>query len=168
MGYTQLLNLGNVLLSPFEMRLRGGRSSRAPDLPFVDREHDDRLTGKRLIGPADLVVELISDSSTTRDRVEKLAEYAAEGVPEYWLIDPRPGRVQADFFRLTNQGTCATAALDADGRYHSSTLPGFWLNPAWLRQDPLPNPLLLLGTIAPNNVQINVLGSNGHPAPGAP
>ena len=42
---------------------------------------------------------------------------------------------------------------DAAGSYHSTALPGFWLKPEWLWQDPLPNPLTLLTEIAPEVVR---------------
>ena len=73
------------------------------------------LTPERLLGPADLVVELISDNSVTRDRRDKFGEYAAAGVPEYWLFDPRPHRQTAAFFHLTEEGSYRAAELDGDG-----------------------------------------------------
>ncbi len=148
-SYVRFFNLGEVITAPFEMRVLPGRASREPDLLFVAREHLDRLTPERLEGAADLVVELISDSSVARDRDDKFYEYQEAGVREYWIIDPRPGKERADFYHLTPQRKYQAVLPDADGRYHSAVLPGFWLNPEWMWQDPLPNPLTLLATIAP-------------------
>jgi Uma2 family endonuclease len=147
--YARHLNLGLVLAAPVEMQLFPGRSSREPDLLFVAREHLDRLTPERLVGPADLVVEIVSDSSVGRDRGDKFYEYQEAGVPEYLIIDPRPGKQRVDFFRLTAEGTYLAILPDAAGRYHSLVLPGFWFDPEWLWQDPLPNALTVLGMIAP-------------------
>jgi Uma2 family endonuclease len=148
-SYARRLNLGLVIAAPVEMQLFPGRLSREPDLLFVAREHLDRLTPERLVGPADLAVEIISDSSVARDRAEKFYEYEEAGVPEYWIIDPRPGRQRVDFYRLTAQGKYQAVLPDADGRYHAAALPGFWLDPAWLWQEPLPDPLDVLASVAP-------------------
>jgi Uma2 family endonuclease len=141
-------NLGLVRQAPFEMRLSPA-VSREPDILFLARPHLDRLTPQRLDGPADLVVEIVSADSVRRDRVLKFAEYAAAGVPEYWLLDPRPGHQRAEGFRLTG-GTYAAVPATPDGRIQADVLPGFWLQPAWLWQDPLPDPLACLREIAPD------------------
>jgi len=130
-------DLGELLTAPFEMRL--SRSAREPDILFVAREHLERLTPERLMGPADLVVEIVSDESERRDRVEKFNEYMEAGVREYWVIDPRPGREQADFWVLDEQGRYQARAVDEAGRYHAAVLPDFWLEVEWLWQTPLPS-----------------------------
>lgn len=145
--YAEAFDLGQVIAAPFEMRL--ARSAREPDLLFVARPHLDRLTPERLVGPADLVVELISDGSVRRDRLEKFGEYATAGVPEYWLLDPRPGRHRADFHRLTDEGVYEPIRPDADGRYRSIALPGLWVLPEWLWQRPLASPRWCLAQVAP-------------------
>jgi Uma2 family endonuclease len=132
--FVQFLKLGRLWIAPFEMRILSGRSSRAPDILFVTNEHLDRLTGERLVGPADLVVEIISDDSVQRDRREKFREYREEGVSEYWIIDPRPSKHRADFFHLTEDGDYELFATEDDERVTSHVLPGFWLRPAWLWQ----------------------------------
>lgn len=147
--YARSFVLGEVLTAPFEMRLWIGRSSREPDILFVAREHQDRLTEDRLEGPADLVIELVSDSSVARDRADKFYEYQEAGVREYWIIDPRPPTQRADFYRLMPDGRYQAVLPDEQGRYHATVLAGFWLDPSWLWQEPLPAPLTLLGPIAP-------------------
>lgn len=141
--------LGRVRVAPLEMRILPGRSSREPDVLFVAREHLDRLTPERLLGPADLVIEIVSESSVVRDRQDKFREYEEAGVREYWLFDSRPGREGADFYQLTPEGTYRSVPPDADGRYRAATLPGFWLRPDWLWQDPLPSTYDLLREIIP-------------------
>jgi Uma2 family endonuclease len=140
-SFVHMLNLGAVRFAPLEMRLIPGKVSREPDILFIARDNLQRLTPERLDGPADLVVEIISEESVTRDRVRKFQEYQQAGVAEYWLIDPRPGKQQAAFYQRSPQGTYQAAELDSSGRYHSAVLRGFWLRPDWLWQEPLPDPL---------------------------
>lgn len=87
-------------------------------------------------GPADLVIEIVSPESVLRDRGEKYAEYEAGGVREYWIIDAEAKR--ADFFVLDSEGRYQRATPDADGKYGSAVLPGFWIKIGWLWQTPLP------------------------------
>lgn len=146
--FAGFFHLGEVLTAPFEMKLSPYGPAREPDILFVTREHLDRLTEDRLAGPADLVVEVISEDSVTRDRVRKFYEYQAAGVREYWLIDPRPGEEQVDFWVQDEQGKYQSVPIGDDGVYRSTVLPGFWLRVDWLWAEELPDPLLTFAEIA--------------------
>lgn len=147
--YARRLDLGEVLMAPVEMRIRDGRSAREPDLLFVAAANAARIDSIRVDGPADLVVEIVSETSVGRDRVEKRREYERAGVAEYWVLDPRPRRQRAEFLQIGDDGRFVEVLLDAQGRYRSLVLPGFWLDPGWLWRDPLPDPDELKPTIAP-------------------
>jgi len=146
-AYVDHFDLGQVIDAPFEMRLPA--SAREPDILFVKTENLWRLTPERLVGPADLVVELVSDDSVTRDRRDKMQEYTEASIPEYWLLVSRPGKHRADFYGFGEGGAYEPIPLDAEGRFASRVLPGFWLDPTWLWQDPLPKPDAILRTILP-------------------
>lgn len=168
-SYNEWRKLGEVIAAPFEMRARPDGSAREPDILFVANEHLDRLTDDRLSGPADLVIELISDDSVRRDRVDKFREYREAGVPEYWIIDPRPGKQRADFYALESDGEYGLLGTEDDSRVESRVLPGFWLNPAWLWQvdtlDTMPILWEILGVPPEQIAQIQaILG--GSPPPG--
>ena len=135
-AFVQAHRIGEVFLPPFLMRLPSRPSSREPDLLFVSNAHADRVKGAHLDGPADLVVEIVSPESDERDRVEKLREYEAGGVLEYWLID-LPRRA-ASFHQLGADGRYHAGSLGVDGFDHSTVLPGFRLRVAWLWERPLP------------------------------
>ena len=129
------------------MLILGGRSSRDPDLTFVSNERLHLLTRDRLDGPADLVVEIISPDSVRRDRRDKFDEYARAGVREYWIADVRPRQRRFDAWALDEVGGFRELPPDDDGRVHSSVLPGFWLRPDWLWQEPTPSELDVLEEI---------------------
>ena len=134
-AFVRLHDLGKVVTAPFQMKLI--RSGREPDVLFVANAHRARLQPTFLDGPADLAVEILSPESIGRDRGDKFFEYQEAGIPEYRLIDPATRR--AEFNQLDAQGAYALGALDAESNYRSSTVPGFWLNLAWLWQEPLPS-----------------------------
>jgi Uma2 family endonuclease len=145
--FIQLFNLGRLLPAPFEMRAKPDGSAREPDLLFVAREHLDRLSQERLSGPADLVVEVVSDDSVARDRADKFYEYQDVGVKEYWILDPRPGRERTDFYVLDEKGRYRPVPPGPDGRYHSMVLPGFWLQVDWVTSAEPPDVLTVLAQI---------------------
>ena len=145
--YAELLELGVVQVSPFEVRLWPDGPSREPDLFFVSRDRLALLGRKSFAGGPDLVVEIISTSSSRTDRVEKFIEYEQAGVREYWLIDPRFGKEQADFYQRDADNRFASVALDENGVYTSVVLPGFRLTPASLWREPLPYSQLVLAEL---------------------
>ena len=146
--YAQVHALGTLLPQP-EMRLRDGGSYREPDLVFVAAEHAARITVDRVDGPADLVVEIVSEDSVQRDRKQKFQEYADAGIREYWVVDPRPLRHAVFAYVLDDEGIFEQTRPDDGGRIVSSVLPGFWIDPAWLWQNPTPSVAEVLRAIDP-------------------
>ena len=130
-NYLSLRRMGRLFSQTFELRGREG-AAREPDILVVLNEHLDRLETVRLRGAGDLVVEIISPDSVTRDRKVKLAEYAAVGVSEYWVIDPRERRETLEVLRLDPDGSYLPIAPSADGRILSVVLPGVWAEASWL------------------------------------
>jgi len=156
--FIQLFRLGILLPAPFEMRAIPEGPAREPDLLFVAREHLDRLTEARLSGPADLVVEVISDDSVARDRADKFYEYQAAGVQEYWILDPRPGCTRADFYVLDGQGRYQPVPVHPDGRYYSMVLAGFWLQVDWVLATEPPAVLQALAQIVGPQKLLEAIG----------
>lgn len=145
-AFVEFLSLGVVLPAPSEMRVDPDGRAREPDIFFVASENLHRLEENRLAGPADLIVEVISDESVVRDRAEKFYEYQEAGVKEYWLIDPRPSYQRADFWALDEDGRYQPVPLQ-EGIFRSTILPGFWLRAEWLVREPLPDSLTCFAEI---------------------
>lgn len=132
--------LGTVFAAPYEMKLSAIPSSRQPDILVSLTSSAGRIGEKRLNGAADLVVEIISDDSVARDRRDKFAEYAHAGVSEYWIIDPRLGRYSFQAYLLSDEDYFVRIEADGFQKVHSVILPGFVFDPAWIGEDPLPDP----------------------------
>lgn len=65
-----------------------------PDVLVLLEEHLHRLKEKCVEGAPDLVVEIISPSSETYDRLVKYNLYEQEGISEYWLVDPKEQSIE--------------------------------------------------------------------------
>lgn len=143
-----LFDLGILLSAPFEMRV-SNRASYEPDLLFLARDHVDRLTDLRLLGPADLAIEIRSDSTAIYDEQAKFLGYERAGIPEYWMIDPRPNVQPIHGYRLSGSLRYESIASDERGRFHSEIIAGFWFEPDWFRSEVLPDPEDLLMELAP-------------------
>lgn len=81
--------------------------TRVPDLMLLSEElasilGDGRGTITRDMPAPDLIVEVVSPGATNeqRDYRDKRFEYAAKGVPEYWVINPDESRITV--FTLVN------------------------------------------------------------------
>lgn len=141
-----LMNAGILKSAPYVMRAIPGGPAREPDLMFVAKENIARVTSSLINGPADLVIEVVSEESAARDRSEKFDEYEDAGVREYWIIDSRPNRQRADFYVLDANGRYRPVLVSDDGIYRSTVLEGFWLDVKWLWQKD-PNPLSALAHV---------------------
>jgi len=132
---------GRILTAPFLMKLSTRPSGREPDVQFIGIGRLANLTNNYLEGPADLVIEIVSPESRTRDRKDKYFEYEKAGVPEYWLIDPL--RQTANFYSLNREGRYESIELD-EGVFRSPVLTGLWLKVDWLWQETLPTLMFVL------------------------
>jgi Uma2 family endonuclease len=77
---------GKVHFSPLRLRIRDGKF-REPDLILLRSSRDPRRENRYWIG-ADLTLEVVSEDNPERDLVDKRADYAECGVPEYWIVNP--------------------------------------------------------------------------------
>ena len=125
------------------VRFASQRRRRVPDLLFVARNRLELLRPTYLDGAPDLVMEIISTDSQSRDRREKYREYERARVREYWIIDPLSKTAEA--YRL--EGKKFHLILEREDILHSSVLKNFWLRPDWLWRKPLPKVATVLKQI---------------------
>lgn len=101
-----------------------------PDVLYIA---PDRLTitgGPVVAGPPDLVVEVLSPSTSDRDLNIKRAIYERAGVREYWIVDIDTGTITV--LELVD-GHYVELAMRGD-RLVSRVLPGLDLDPAQVFQ----------------------------------
>jgi len=132
-SYIEEQGLGTIRQNMF-VRLPGQHSLRVPDLMFVAQKRLSIIRPTYLEGAPDLVMEIISPDSQSRDRREKYEEYERAGVREYWIIDPLSRTVEAS--RL--KGKKFEPVLETQGWIASGVIRGFGLKSQWLWQKPLP------------------------------
>jgi Uma2 family endonuclease len=103
---------GYALASGYKVRISAKRGV-MPDVQFYRRGNTSARTQRNALveGRPDLVVEVISPSGRSYDRVTKLKYYASRSVPEYWIIDPEAQTVE----ELVLQGESYTIAASHDG-----------------------------------------------------
>ena len=82
-----------VYHAPFGVIL-AGLNGVQPDLVYVSNERREILTDQGVSGAPDLVVEILSPSTRSRDLGIKLRAYQAAGVPNYWIADPRAKTIE--------------------------------------------------------------------------
>jgi Uma2 family endonuclease len=96
-------DLGELYTAPCDVVL-AITSIVQPDLLFVSKERLGILTDPNVQGPPDLVIEIISPSSTKTDQDTKRKLYEQYRVQNYWIFEPLERWARA-------------YALGADGAY---------------------------------------------------
>ena len=90
-----------VYLSPCDVRLdMDNKTMVQPDLLVICGPYD--LGAKRFEGAPDLVLEILSPSTRSKDMLLKLYKYQNAGVKEYWIVDPDRETVMVYYFRDDN------------------------------------------------------------------
>jgi Uma2 family endonuclease len=104
-------DLGEVVGAPIDMVLSPHRCLQ-PDIAFISKERL-AIIERVIMGPADLVVEVLSLQGRNRDRIEKRDLYELHGVKEYWIVDAEAKT--AEVFALEKgQFQLAVRALPGD------------------------------------------------------
>ena len=78
-----------VFPAPFDVRLNADTHDDTvvqPDLVVIC--DPSKLGAAGCIGAPDMVIEILSPSTSARDRTLKLQVYQRAGVREYWIVDP--------------------------------------------------------------------------------
>jgi len=110
--YVDEFDLGKVYVEKALISLK--RNDYEPDLCFFKKEKAKSFSLDMLLFPApDLVIEILSKTTEKNDRGIKFVDYALNGIPEYWIIDPENEIIEQYFLledkyeiiKKTNEGT---------------------------------------------------------------
>jgi Uma2 family endonuclease len=120
-GYVIPRNLGEVVTAPIGVVL-DDQNGVEPDLVYISRERLHIISERGVEGAPDLVVEVLSPSTRSRDRGSKMRRYEAAGVPHYWILDPRARTLEP--YRLSDGVYRLTGTYGPGGVFHPELFPG--------------------------------------------
>ncbi len=126
MHFLMSQGIGIVRVAPLPVRLWPGKF-REPDIVYLSSAHADRITPDYW-GVPDLVVEVHSPGSHTRDKRTKREEYAQTGIPEYWMVDTDAQTIEV--YRLQGERYDLAVRLSVGDRLTSPLLPGLEIDVA--------------------------------------
>lgn len=90
--------IGKVLIAPTDVRF-SNQNILQPDILFIKNENLYKVKEKRLEGAPDLVIEVLSPSTSQWDYEEKKLIYERFGVGEYFIVDPGSKSVDSYFLK---------------------------------------------------------------------
>lgn len=135
--------LGQVFISRVAFRLEETQGPE-PDIAFVRTDRLHIVESGFVAGAPDLAIEIVSPDSIERDYVLKREQYRQAGVLEYWIVDEME---QGVLVLRRNASGAFREVKPRRGVLHSQVLPGFWLRPEWLWQEPRPKKTMILAEI---------------------
>lgn len=86
--YLEASKEGKVFGSRFVMRL-SDKWDPEPDLLVVKPDRFGSLKEGRLEGPANMIIEILSETTREVDLTKKLPRYLESSIEEVWIIDPK-------------------------------------------------------------------------------
>jgi Uma2 family endonuclease len=121
--------LGELFFAPIDVLL-DRHTIVVPDLVFVAKARSKLIQHHAIVGPPDLLVEILSPSTADRDCGAKAKLYARFGVDHYWIVDAE------------------TQSLDVHSRIGATyDKPASYLGPATVHVTPFPDLALDLGVV---------------------
>lgn len=118
--YLRKNKTGEVRISPFDVHF-SDEDILQPDLLFIKNENLHSIRNKGLFGAPDLIIEILSPSTSYLDYHEKKLIYERYGVLEYFIVDPNTKSVTSFFLKnkvyeeqKTTESIIKSIVLDTD------------------------------------------------------
>ncbi len=112
--------LGEVLDAPCDVVLSESDVVQ-PDILLVLAERTAIIREAAIEGAPDMVVEILSPATATRDRVAKPKLYARHGVREMWIVDPQVRSIEVHVNE--GEGFHRVSCFEAHDTLRSPLLP---------------------------------------------
>ncbi|MBP9887178.1 MAG: Uma2 family endonuclease [Leptospiraceae bacterium] len=120
--------IGSLFAAPLDVIFEEGINQVQPDLIFIKKENMGIFHEHGWIrGVPDLLIEVVSKGTITRDTEEKYEIYQKYGVSEYWLVFPEQQCIEV--YTLENSiYTIYCSTERTNGKVVSKILTGFELD----------------------------------------
>jgi Uma2 family endonuclease len=92
--YLKKNKLGEIRIAPYDVHF-SEENILQPDLLFIKKENLPKVQKNGLFGAPDLVIEILSPSSSKLDFKEKKSVYEKFAVSEYFIVDPETKSVDS-------------------------------------------------------------------------
>jgi Uma2 family endonuclease len=120
-GHVERHQLGVVVTAPTGVVL-DEHNGLEPDLLYISRERMHIISERGVEGTPDMVAEVLSPSTRSRDRTIKMRRYAAAGVSHYWMLDPHTRTLEA--YRLRDGNYDLTGTYGPTDTFYPELFPG--------------------------------------------
>ena len=110
--------LGEIFNAPYDVLL-SEEDIVQPDILFVRKDRQVIIGDLNIRGAPDLVIEILSPGTRTRDLEIKEKIYAGFGVQEYWIVDPEVESIEVLTWR---EAGYVRAGIHGSGQSLSSPL----------------------------------------------
>jgi len=115
-------DLGEIFDAPCDVYL-DDENVVQPDILFISKERLNIIGDKNIQGAPDLVIEILSESTASRDLIQKKMLYAKFGVKEFWIVSPVEKTI--NIFILRDKAYELYKTYEEDGVLESPMLKGF-------------------------------------------
>ena len=90
--------IGKIRIAPYDVHF-SKQNILQPDILFIKNENLDKIQDKGIFGAPDLIIEILSPSTSQLDWEEKKLIYERYSVQEYFLVDPNSKSVTSFFLK---------------------------------------------------------------------
>ncbi len=94
--YLRKTKIGHLRMAPYDVHF-SKQNILQPDILFIKNENLNKIQDRGILGAPDLIIEILSPSTSQLDWEEKKLIYERYGVQEYFLVEPNSKSVTSFF-----------------------------------------------------------------------